>query len=78
MNSVIRVLTNLGASVTGGVARLGFAARFFLAIVRLSGTTFARPRLLLREIYQAGVLSLIIILMSGLFIGMMMSESTPA
>ena len=73
MNSVIRVLTNLGASVTGGVARLGFAARFFLAIVRLSGTTFARPRLLLREIYQAGVLSLIIILMSGLFIGMVLA-----
>ena len=73
MNSVIRVLTNLGASVTGGIARLGFAARFFVAILRLSGATFARPRLLLREIYQAGVLSLIIILMSGLFIGMVLA-----
>ena len=73
MNGFLRILTNLGASVTGGVARLGFAARFFLAVLRLSGTTFARPRLLLREIYQAGVLSLIIILMSGLFIGMVLA-----
>ncbi len=73
MNSVTRILTNLGASVTGGIARLGFAARFLIAVLRLSGTTFARPQLLLREIYQAGVLSLIIILMSGLFIGMVLA-----
>ena len=70
---MLRMFTNLGASVTGGIARLGFAARCFLAVLRLSGTTFARPRLLLREIYQAGVLSLIIILMSGLFIGMVLA-----
>jgi len=73
VNSVTRILTNLGASVTGGIARLGFAARFLIAVLRLSGTTFARPQLLLREIYQAGVLSLIIILMSGLFIGMVLA-----
>ena len=65
MNGILRTLTNLGASVTGGISRLGFATRFLVAILRLSGATFARPQLLLREIYQAGVLSLIIILMSG-------------
>ena len=58
MNGIVRLLTKLGASVTGGIARLGFATRFFLAVLRLSGTTFARPQLLMREIYQAGVLSL--------------------
>ena len=73
MNGILRTLTNLGASVTGGIARLGFATRFLVAILRLSGATFARPQLLLREIYQAGVLSLIIILMSGLFIGMVLA-----
>ncbi len=73
MNGIVRLLTKLGASVTGGIARLGFATRFFLAVLRLSGTTFARPQLLMREIYQAGVLSLIIILMSGLFIGMVLA-----
>ena len=70
MNGIVRLLTKLGASVTGGIARLGFATRFFLAVLRLSGTTFARPQLLMREIYQAGVLSL---LMSGLFIGMVLA-----
>ncbi len=73
MNGILRMLTNLGASVTGGIARLGFAARFLMAVLRVSGTTFSRPQLLLREIYQAGVLSLIIILMSGLFIGMVLA-----
>ena len=72
-NAILGGLTRLGASVIGGIARLGFAARFLMAIIRLSGTTFMRPQLLLREIYQAGVLSLIIILMSGLFIGMVLA-----
>lgn len=73
MNSITRMLTRLGAAVLGGVGRLGYAARFMVAIVRHSGTAFARPQLLMREIYQAGVLSLIIILMSGLFIGMVLA-----
>ena len=73
VNAILSGLTRLGASVIGGIARLGFAARFLMAIIRLSGTTFMRPQLLLREIYQAGVLSLIIILMSGLFIGMVLA-----
>ena len=73
MNSMIRLLTRLGTSVLRGIGRLGYAARFMVAIVRHSGTTFARPQLLMREIYQAGVLSLIIILMSGLFIGMVLA-----
>ena len=73
MNGPTGLLSRLGASVTGGIERLGFTARFFAAIIRLSGTTFSRPQLLLREIYQAGVLSLIIILMSGLFIGMVLA-----
>jgi len=73
VNSMIRLLTRLGTSVLRGIGRLGYAARFMVAIVRHSGTTFARPQLLMREIYQAGVLSLIIILMSGLFIGMVLA-----
>jgi len=73
VNTLISLLTRLGASVLRGIGRLGYAARFLVAVIRHSGTTFARPQLLLREIYQAGVLSLIIILMSGLFIGMVLA-----
>mgnify|MGYP000942421552 FL=1 len=68
-----RVLSNLGATVIGGISRLGFVARFFVALIRHSGGSFMRPQLILKEIYQAGVLSLIIVLMSGLFIGMVLA-----
>jgi len=66
-------LTHLGAAVTAGVWRLGYAARFFGYLLWHSGTAFRRFRLTLREIYFAGVLSLIIILVSGLFVGMVLA-----
>jgi phospholipid/cholesterol/gamma-HCH transport system permease protein len=65
-------LTRLGASVTAAVWRLGYASRFFVYLVAHSGTALRRFRLTLREIYFAGVLSLIIILVSGLFVGMVL------
>ncbi len=66
-------LTRLGATVTAGVWRLGYAARFFFYLLVHSGTAFRRFRLTVREIYFAGVLSLIIILVSGLFVGMVLA-----
>jgi phospholipid/cholesterol/gamma-HCH transport system permease protein len=66
-------VTHLGAAVTAGIWRLGYAARFFGYLLWHSGTAFRRFRLTLREIYFAGVLSLIIILVSGLFVGMVLA-----
>ena len=66
-------LTHLGAAVTAGLWRLGYATRFFGYLLWHSGTAFRRFRLTLREIYFAGVLSLIIILVSGLFVGMVLA-----
>ena len=65
-------LTHLGAAVTAGIWRLGYGARFFAYLLVHSGTAFRRFRLTVREIYFAGVLSLIIILVSGLFVGMVL------
>src|SRR3970040_1171530 len=65
-------LTHLGAAVTAGIWRLGYGARFFAYLLMHSGPPFRRFRLTLREIYLAGVLSLIIILVSGLFVGMVL------
>jgi len=62
----------LGARVNGMTARLGFASRFFWVMLRLSGTSFRRLPLVIREIYFAGVLSLIIIAVSALFVGMVL------
>ena len=62
----------LGKQVTDRVWRLGFAARFFLAVLLQSGTALRRFNLTIRELYFTGVLSLIIIAVSGLFVGMVL------
>ncbi len=69
---VAALLERLGGAVTGRIWRLGFAARFLFYLVLHSGTALRRFRLTMREIYFAGVLSLIIILVSGLFVGMVL------
>ncbi|MGA8052096.1 MAG: lipid asymmetry maintenance ABC transporter permease subunit MlaE [Burkholderiales bacterium] len=67
-----RFFERLGSQVTARVWRLGFAARFLGYMVLHSGTALRRFPLTIREIYFAGVLSLIIILVSGLFVGMVL------
>jgi phospholipid/cholesterol/gamma-HCH transport system permease protein len=54
------------------VWRLGYATRFLALTIASSGTAFRRFRLIVRELYFTGVLSLIIILVSGLFVGMVL------
>ena len=73
MGRVAELLRALGSRVIEHwMWRLGFAARFFLLIMKESGPSFRRFYLTIREIYFAGVLSLIIILVSGLFVGMVL------
>lgn len=72
MGFLERFFSTIGANTIDRVWRLGFAARFFLAMLAQSGETFRRPRLLLRELFASGVLSLIIILVSGLFVGLVL------
>ncbi len=63
---------NIGHHAIDGVVRLGYATRFFALTLGHSGTSFRRLRLIIRELYFSGVLSLIIILVSGLFVGMVL------
>src|SRR5688572_6059104 len=63
---------SIGHHAVDIVWRLGYASRFFARTIASSGTTFRRLRLLSRELYYTGVLSLIIILVSGLFVGMVL------
>jgi phospholipid/cholesterol/gamma-HCH transport system permease protein len=69
---MLRVIRALGNRVNGSIWRLGFASRFFVAVMLHSGTSLRRLNLTLREVYFTGVLSLIIILVSGLFVGMVL------
>ena len=70
---MVRALRGLGQRVTSRIWRLGDASRFFLAVLMYSGTSLRRLHLTIREVYFTGVLSLIIILVSGLFVGMVLA-----
>lgn len=73
LEHVAKGLRIVGHRVINGVWRLGYASRFFLFTLARSATSFRRFRgLTFREIYFAGVLSLIIISVSGLFVGMVL------
>ena len=63
---------SIGHHTVNGLWRLGYASRFFALIVLQSGTSFRRLGLIIRELYFTGVLSLIIVLVSGLFVGMVL------
>ena len=62
----------IGRPLNNGIWRLGYASRFFLTLLRYSGLAFRRFHLTIKEVYFTGVLSLIVILVSGLFVGMVL------
>jgi len=65
-------LRKLGAFFIDGVWQLGLVARFFVLMLRYSGQSFMRLHLTIREIYFGGFMSLLIIAVSGLFVGMVL------
>lgn len=69
---IVTGIQAVGHRVIDGVWRLGCASRFFLLVLLNSPPSFLRFGLITREIYFAGVLSLVIILVSGLFVGMVL------
>src|SRR4051812_3080904 len=72
LGAAISNLRSIGHHTVDAVWRLGYASRFFGLTIASSGASFRRIRLLIRELYFTGVLSLIIILVSGLFVGMVL------
>jgi len=62
----------IGHRTSDSVLRLGYATRFIALTLLHSGMSFRRLHLTIRELYFTGVLSLIIILVSGLFVGMVL------
>ena len=65
-------IRSVGAKTLGFIQSLGSITLFFLQILAKSGTAFARPRLSIRQVYFAGVLSVLIVAVSGLFVGMVL------
>ncbi len=72
MNDMIEAVRRIGQQFTDGVWRIGAMARFFTLVISNSGVSFSRFRLTIREMYFSGVMSLIIIIVSGLFVGMVL------
>lgn len=72
LEGAARTLQGVGRRVVNGIWRMGYAVRFFVMTLLSSGMSFRRFQLTVKEIYFSGVLSLIIILVSGLFVGMVL------
>lgn len=72
LEAILASLTRLGNRMTNRVQRLGKASLFLVTTLMGSGTAWRRFGLIVRELYYTGVLSLIIIIVSGLFVGMVL------
>lgn len=65
-------LQNLGRVTLGFFERLGRGHVFLMQILQHVPAMLLRPRLVLQQLYSVGVLTLLIILVSGLFVGMVL------
>jgi phospholipid/cholesterol/gamma-HCH transport system permease protein len=65
-------LARLGRSGLGALERLGRAHLLLLGMVSGVGEILRRPRLLTAQVFNIGVLSILIIGVSGLFVGMVL------
>jgi len=68
----VRFFSLLGARVLAFVERMGCAIVFFVNSWRALLVVLLRPGLVIRQLYAVGVQTLLIILVSGLFVGMVM------
>ena len=65
-------LRAIGRRVVDAVWRTGYATRFFMLTLVYSGTSFRRFHLIVKELFSSGVMSLIIIMVAGMFVGMVL------
>ncbi len=72
LESALSAIRKLGHRGIETIWRAGAMAHFFFLIVKESAMSFRRIGLIVREIYFTGVMSLVIIMVSGLFVGMVL------
>lgn len=72
MNNIRHLLQTLGHRVTGLLISLGAISHFLWTVIAMSAMCLRRPWLVVREVYFIGVLSLLIIVVSGLFVGLVL------
>lgn len=69
MNLITTPITALGKHLRQSIYALGAFVRLFFALLARSGIIFTRPRLVSQQIHFIGNYSLLIISISGLFVG---------
>ena len=69
---MVSALQNLGRMTLDFFERLGRGHLFLLQTLQHVPGMLLRPRLVLQQLYSVGVLTLLIILVSGLFVGMVL------
>ena len=66
-------IRSLGRATLGSLEKLGRSSLFMLRVLTGFPDIFLRFRLLVAQVYSVGVLSIVIISVSGLFVGMVLS-----
>lgn len=69
---VIKSIKSVGHYAVDALWRIGYASHFFVRILLHSGLSFSRFHLTVKELFFTGVMSLIIILVAGLFVGVVL------
>lgn len=70
---IINTLQKLGRTVLDAFARTGRGTVFLLKLLPALPSVFGRPTLLIRQLHNAGVQTLPIILVAGVFVGMVLA-----
>jgi phospholipid/cholesterol/gamma-HCH transport system permease protein len=65
-------IASRGPGIGSSLIKLGAVTRFLLRVLGQCVPALSRPRLLIEQIYNAGARSLIIIMLCGLFVGMVL------
>lgn len=69
---VVKSIKNVGHHAVDALWRIGLAAHFFVLILLNSGPSFRRFHLTIKELFFTGVMSLVIIVVAGLFVGIVL------
>ncbi|HUG98274.1 MAG TPA: lipid asymmetry maintenance ABC transporter permease subunit MlaE [Gammaproteobacteria bacterium] len=68
-----RLALEIGYSLRGFLQTFGAGQIFLLRLIINSPYALARPRLIIKQVYVTGVQSLVVIMLAGLFVGMVLA-----
>jgi len=68
----VSILSQRGSMALDALGKIGAVSLFLLRVLGQCLPALARPQLVIRQVYNAGARSLVIIMLSGLFVGMVL------